>query len=221
VCMPDDGHTAKSIDTDKFDDLLKRWERFRDASQYENQRMHDRFNWLMISQPILFTALAFAVKERKDCPLQASGLTGSALSALMDECKQLGFVLGQVEFLTIGLGLSISSLALVGLAAAGRKHWQWTTRLNALASKLNDDKENEPTVPFGLEPHWPARTTSLVAPTIASTFVFAWLCLTLTLADCSMRWLIFSVDAMLLLFVVLFIQAARWLHRCSARKKAS
>jgi hypothetical protein len=218
VCEPDDGTTAKSANAD---DLLERWERFRDASQYENQRMHDRFNWLMISQPVLFTALAFAVKERKDCPLQASGLTGSALSAAMDECKQLGFVLSQVEFLTIWLGLTISLLAFVGLAAAGRKHWQWTSGLNALASKLNDDKESEPKVTFGRKPYWPARTTSLIAPIIASTFVFAWMYLTLRLADRPVILLLFGVDAVLLLFVILFIQASRWLHRCSARKNAS
>jgi len=175
VCEPDKGNTVKSIKTDKCDDLLKRWERFRDASQYENQRMHDRFNWLMISQPVLFTALAFAVKEHLDCSLQGSGLT--------EECKRLGPVFEKVEFLTICLGLMISLLALVGLTAAGTMHWQWTSSLNALASKLNDDKENEPTVPFGRKPHWPARTTSLIAPIIALTFVFAWLYLTFTFAD--------------------------------------
>jgi hypothetical protein len=211
VCEPDDGNTAKPINTDKCNDLLKRWERFRDASQYENQRMHDRFNWLMISQPVLFTALAFAVKEHKDCSLQGS---------VQAECP----VLDQVEWLTIWLGLTISLLAFVGLAAAGRKHWQWTSRLNTLASELNANKESDPTVPFGLEPHWPARTTSLIAPAIASTFVFAWMSLTLTLTDWPVFWSIFGVDFIMLLSVLLvsgFIPAQEWFHRWRAWMKST
>lgn len=215
MCEPEVGNTAKPINTDKCNDLLERWERFRDASQYENQRMHDRFNWLMISQPVLFTALAFVAKEHIDCSSQGSGRT---------ECTRLSSVLYQAEWLTAGLGLTISLLALVGLAAAGTMHWQWTKHLNALARKLNANKENDPTVPFGLAPHWPARTTSWIAPIIASTFVFAWLLLTFTLVDWLHFCLILGADAVILLFVGLvskFILAPRWLHHWRARKKST
>jgi hypothetical protein len=223
VCEPDDGNAATSAKTADFNDPLKRWERFRDASQYENQRMHDRFNWLMISQPVLFTALAFAVKEHKDCSLQGSPLTGIALSAAKDECQRLGSVLDQVELLTIGLGLTISSLALVGLAAAGRKHWQWTSRLITLAEKLNANDESDPTVPFGLKPHWPARTTSLIAPAVALVFVVAWGYLALVLPGVPARWLI-RTDVILVLFILAISKVTdvrRWFHRRRARKKSA
>ena len=218
---PDDARTTKTVNTD---DRLEQWKRSRDAAQYENQRMHDRFNWLMISQPVLFTALAFSLKEHRDCSSQNPGLTESALNAAKNECERLSSILDKVELLTIGLGLTISSLVLVGLVAAGRKHWQWTSRLNKLASELNASDNSDPIVTFGSEPYWPARTTSLIAPALAFAFTGAWLYLTRTLPDQDIRLCILGTDAMMLLFVLsvsIFSPAWRRSHYWRALKKST
>lgn len=212
MCPPNDA-AAREPGAPKIDeDLLKQWERFSDASHHEKQWMHERFNWLMVSQPILFTALAFAVKERKfNCDVQAPDLKGAQFQAAVDECARQGAILNEVLVAVILLGFVISSLVFIGLVAAGRMHWVWTSNLNKLAARLSIDGAGDPICTFGIKPHWPARTSSLIAPTVSAVFAVLWGYLLLTIPDIrwETRWLVTGIDLILVAFVWSFARLAR------------
>lgn len=168
--------------------------------------MRERFNWLMVTQPVLFTAMAFAVKERNfDCNVQPPSLAADQRTAAINACVGQNKILDEVLMLVIGLGLVISSLVLISLIAAGRMHWVWTSNLNSLASKLHAGAaQRSPIATFGLKPHWPARTSSLIGPTLAAVFVVIWLYLLLTILQSTvhMTAIVAAVIA-LVMFVVL------------------
>lgn len=136
--------------------LIERWQRFNQASSDEKRWMHERFNWLAVSQPLLFTALVYLVKASpQDSIIPANEVD-------------------EVTLGVIGVGIVTSTMASIGLAAAGRMHWRWTTNIIALAHKLNK-AARDPVVPFGLGPDWPARTSSVIAPALAISMAFAWI----------------------------------------------
>lgn len=149
---------------------LKRWETFSEAAGQEKKWMHERLNWVLLSQPILFTALGFLLNVQSKCD-------GTQTGRLATLCAQAGLATHGVSF----LGLAISSFALIGLAAAGRMHWKWTSAVNEISKIVNDldfvrsDSVHHSIVSFGNYPHWPARTSSLVAPTICGCFLFLWI----------------------------------------------
>lgn len=169
------------------DDLLARWKRFADASHKEKQWMHERFNWLVLSQAFLFAMLTFASNAQQGQAAQTkitgsialpSSLKVSPISLVLQPWQSAGHLVIDIHvvlLLTIGLGLLISSLVAIGLVAAGRMHWIWTSELNRLSLLLQRRSGSAtPLVPFGTEPHWPARTSSVIAPTLAISFIVIW-----------------------------------------------
>jgi hypothetical protein len=169
------------------DELLAQWERFSKASGKEKQWMNERFNWLVLSQAFLFTMLTFAVNPQQGQPAQTKitgtiALPGGPKTLPVDLMLQPSQSAGHlaidtqaVLLLAIGLGLLVSTLVAIGLIAAGRMHWVWTSELNRLALRLRQRSGgSEPFVPFGTPPHWPARTSSMIAPTLALSFTVIW-----------------------------------------------
>jgi hypothetical protein len=140
---------------------IERWKRFIEAAHGEKEWMNYRLTWLLISQPLLFGALGWILKrDCKDCESQFVDSID-----VNDPIRLFITLVCSVGFIT-------STAGLVGAAAAGRMHYQWTSVVNRLAQNLN---EKEPTVPFGMSPHWPARSSSLMPSVIALTFVITWI----------------------------------------------
>lgn len=128
-------------------DRLEAWKRFNKAATAEKSWMDRRLRWLFIPQAILITAYGYLIV--RDC---------SPNSELLST-------------LIVWVGFYLALLAFFGVLAGGRMHWKWTTRLNRLASVLNDQ---DPLVPFGSKPHWPARTSSVIPSLLAILFILSW-----------------------------------------------
>jgi len=145
---------------DETEELIERWERFAEAAHNEKKWMHERLSWLLIAQPFLFAALAYIAKE-------------GAQSPIYDIANAL----------TCTFGLLLSVLVSIGLIAAVRMHTVWTQNLNKIAEYLNPQAPQSPgkyhglVVPFGSRPHWPARTSPVIAPVVAVIFALIWLAL--------------------------------------------
>ncbi len=138
---------------DDLTDPIKRWERYADAANKEKDWMHSRLNWLFVPQGVLFAALAFIIEQYHD--------------SRVDDLLWLRAIVTCAGFL-----IALSSF--IGTCAAGRMHYLWTSLSNTLAEDLNKDK---PVVSFGMKPHWPARSSSVLPSFIAFVFVIAWIVL--------------------------------------------
>ncbi len=132
------------------DELLKIWDRFVQAATSEKGWMHDRLMWMFTPQGVLFAAFVLTLQDR------------------------FGTNTETVEFMRVMIptvGLVISVVVFLGVVAAGVMHWKWTSRLNDLANQINTTSKN---VTFGSEPHWPARSSSILPSIISMVFVVAW-----------------------------------------------
>jgi hypothetical protein len=144
--------------------LIETWKLFAKASANEKKWMHERLNWLLVSQPVLFGAIQLAVRpENCSASTGASRLVCSAVAELTP--------------VAAGVGLAISVLVVLNVLAASRKHWQWTNAQAQLANAIGARVLTPPfvaDVPFGNMPNWPARVSSIVPPLVGSTFVVLW-----------------------------------------------
>jgi hypothetical protein len=165
-----DASSATEMKSTETSELLERWKRAADASGEEKEWMHERLNWLLVTQPVLFGAVALSVQYQNAC--------GREPGAALDLCNERNDILSYIRFIATPLGLLISTLVFIGLFAAGRMHWEWTNRLNKLASRLNvvgrGAGHPEAVVTFGTKPYWPARTSSFIAPILAVVFMAIW-----------------------------------------------
>ncbi len=98
------------------------------------------------------------------------------------------------------IGLLISLAGLIGVLAAGRMHYIWTTQLNLLAGRLNKDDLN---VSFGIKPHWPARSSCIIPIFIAFLFCVAWLFIIIKLRPYEASYILLGVAISILLLLVI------------------
>lgn len=137
---------------------LKRWKRFQQAAHLEKSWMNERLNWMFVPQGVLFGALAWIVKLL----IEASGKP--------DMIEKLTYLAAMVST----LGAVLALIGFVGAVAAGRMHFLWTTELNKIADTLKKNTKNHPIITFGLKPHWPARTTTVMPVVVTVAFFFTW-----------------------------------------------
>lgn len=172
------------------EELLNTWERFNEAAQAEKRWMDQRLKWMFVPQSILISAYG-VIHGYPGNPIDknfASKLT-PAIS---------------------WIGLIMALLAFIGVLAAGRMHWKWTTRLNQLAvqMKCKSKAKGEEILPFGTEPYWPAGTSSIIPSMIASTFLFGWAILILhrtKLVVCMVKYIDCVFFALTCLMMVLLV----------------
>ena len=137
---------------------LERWERFQEAAGLEKSWMSERLNWMLVPQGVLFGALAWIVKLSND-PGSTPDIIGQ-LTTLAAMVSTLGATLALIGF--------------VGALAAGRMHFLWTTEINKIAAKLIENDPSHPLVTFGMKPHWPARSSTVMPVFVAGAFFATW-----------------------------------------------
>lgn len=136
--------------TPNTDELLKIWDRFVEAATSEKGWMHDRLMWMFTPQGVLLAAFVLTLQDKFGANTEI------------------------VEFMRLMIptvGLIVSVVVFLGVVAAGVMHWMWTSRLNDLAKQINNTSK---IVTFGSEPHWPARSSSILPSIISMVFVVAW-----------------------------------------------
>lgn len=120
--------------------------------------MSERLNWMLVPQGVLFGALAWIMKLLNEEPITQIQI--EKLEALAAMVSTLGATLALIGF--------------VGSVAAGRMHFLWTNQINKIAKALNENGSTNPLVSFGMKPHWPARTSTVMPTFVTVAFFFAW-----------------------------------------------
>ncbi|MCW8915282.1 MAG: HAD family hydrolase [Magnetovibrio sp.] len=156
---------------------LERWKRFQEAAHGEKSWINDRMSWMLVAQGFLFAALAWIMNPQK----------GSD----PDQLKNIAAIISM-------LGASIALIGFGGALAAGRMHYLWTTKLNKIAIALPNE------VTFGLKPHWPARTTSVLPAVAALAFFFTWVGVVCVIPDINKQ-MFWGVIVASTFIVVIFI----------------
>ena len=157
-----------SVNGEKKEPPIETWKRFNEAAAEEKRWMSNRLTWVFTPQTILIGAYVLVLRFGNGSREGASGEACSEISQLCD-----------LALVILLVGLATSILGFLGLFAAGRMHWKWTTRLNCLAEEIDRDVRSgdyrkSARVPFGSCPHWPARSSSIIPPLMALIFVLAW-----------------------------------------------